>query len=452
MARSEHPQGKGAKKRAAEKVAAPVVAKPRTLRGIMRSPNFEGRVVVFNALYPEVLEEVPDNLRATAQAKIKFYNELVRTHQAAKKANEDCSSISMAIPWNMLDFCPEVGRDNPRCSLNNVANIVGNFRDNMYAIPRVAALPVLDKFGNIVDVRFLIADAWHRRTAKLELYYRDKPELLKQVKFDVFKLQCGVTAVNTMAEVAQMFSSQNDPKLRKVVRSSCQWRPRAVAGALDPRAQTVIKLAAKHGFNANCEPNAKSWNDIHNGATIENLIYKFVGLEVVGRALSLLGDSELAGVYKNKKAIQGAVLGGLCVFIDRMETPGFAHDAGIRHMLSLVTFMSSLEAAVKTISKETIPLYIPDAGSLGRDENFRFMAMAAAMVRIYKLHVPEPKTRGGCWSKCPAQLRELMHAAPLIEDATKRNNFIADRQRKLSDAKKPCFSAWQKQHIKPITR
>lgn len=447
MARKEHPQGKGAEKRSAKKVAV----KPKLLRGVMRAPNFEGVAVVFKALYPEMLGEVPDNLRASDNAKIKFYRELVRVQQAAKAAGKDCSAIGVDVPWNMLDFCPEVGRE-PRCDLGNVANIVGNFQDNMYANPRIAALPVLDSDGNITTVRFLIADAWHRRTAKLELYYRDKPELLRQVKHDVFALACEATPCATIGQVAQMFTAQNDPKLRKPVRSSNQWRPRAVAGALDPRAQTVIKVAAKYGFNAKCQPNAKRWNDIHNGATIENLIYKFVGQPVVERAFGLISDPTLVGVHKHKEALSGAVFGGLCVFIARMEEPGFAHDAGIRHLMTLPTFMSTLLAAADTMSKDTIPLYIPKAGSLSRDENKRFMAHAAAIVQMYKLHVPEPKTRGKFWAKCPAALRELMHVAPLIEDDVKRNNFVAERQRKLDDAKYPCFSAWRKQHIKPLTR
>ena len=443
------------KPRSAKKVkisGAAKTPKSKPHRGKMRTPNNVGKVVEFKALWDEVEWNVPAALSASPAARIKMFREITSAARAAKAAGKIKPAISIELPWNMLDFAEVVGRES-RCNLDNVANIVGDFHDHMYADPRVAMLPVYDTNGKLITVYFYVGDAWHRTRSLMELYYRNKPENLRQVKTDVLDIQCQVTAVKDMIEVAQMFSAQNSPKHSKPVRCGDQWRPRAIAADKDPRAKAVIELAAKYGFDILCRPGVTGATVFSNGSTVENLMFDFpnIGIDVVERAFMLLSDKTLISVYKRKEMLAAQIFGGLCFFLAYFERPGYAHDYGIRHMLSLETFLSSLSATLPGMSEEVILRHVPGVRSLKREENKRFLSYAAAMAVIYKLHVPEPLTRGGFWKKCPAQLRALIHTAP-TQVVDVRNNYVANLQTKLEQVGKPCYTKWRKVYGKSITR
>lgn len=439
------------KSRAARKTK-PVAAEKKVskLRGRARSLD---TTVEFNAIHPGMLEDVPTDLKATNSARVKMGRQVFAAYAAGKKVGGDNSSITVALPWNMLDFPVGIGRTK-RCNLDNVANIVGNFVDSMYAVPRVAALPIYDDNGRLTTVMFIVGDGWHRRTAKLELYYSKNPDGLRQVTRDVFALQCEITPVASIADAAMMFAAKNSTKYAKPVKGADDWRPRVVAGDKDPRAQAVVRLAAKYGFDATAPANNKAWPCFTSGATMENLMFELrsIGGAAVERTLTLLSNKQLLGVWGQKSALSSQVFGGLCYFVAMFERTGFAHAAGLEHIMKLEDFCDKIQNNAKLLSAANVKEIIPNCASLGREENKRYLLHAAAIAELYKHYVPAPKARGGFWRKCPAELRALMHDAPKISDPITRNNYVANLQTKLAAKNCNGYSLWRQRHAKSITR
>lgn len=227
--------------------------------------------VEFGALYPEMLDCVPVKLCSTPQQRIRIYKQIMANFRQNKSEHEDASGTEQYIPWNMIDFPEEFGRQN-RCDLDTVARIFNNFTDHQYHVPRVAMLPVFDANGKITNVRFLMSDGWHRRAAKLEIAYRDNPDGLRQID-NPFQLQCFVTPVKNIEEAAQCFSAQNSPKHRRTMVNCDNWRARVVAK--DEAAMAVVALANKYGLNAESPPNKTThWPYFTSGDIIERMMFE----------------------------------------------------------------------------------------------------------------------------------------------------------------------------------
>ena len=413
-----------------------------------------GTTVEFNAIHTGMVEDVPTDLKATNSARVKMGRQIFAAYAAGKKSGGDNSSITLELPWNMLDFPAGIGRAK-HCNLNNVANIVGNFVDSMYAIPRVAALPIYDDNSRLISVMFIVGDGWHRRTAKLELYYSKNPDGLRQVTSDVFALQCEITPVTSMAEVAMMFSAKNSTKYAKPVKGADDWRPRVVAGDKDPQAQAVVRLAAKYGFDATSPANNREWPCFTSGFAMEQAMFELshIGVDAVERTLKLLSNKELIGVHGWKQALSSQIFGGLCHFVSVFERNGFAHAAGLEHIMRLENFCRKIMDAAGDLSDADIKKIIPECASLGRNENKRYLLHSASIAEVYKYYVPGPKVhRKVLWPECPAELRVLMHDAPKISNPLARNNFIADLQTKLAAKNCDGYLPWRQRHVKSITR
>lgn len=404
-----------------------------------------GRVVEFHALYPEMLENVPVNLRASAADRIRKYREIVA---AIRVSTAHVAGVSIEIPWTMLDFGEEYGREE-HVDLDQVAYLTVDWRDENFHNLRVTALPIYDAAGKIVDVRFDVGDGWHRRTTLLERIYAKNPNGLRTTKAAA-ELPCFVTPVDSVAAAAGSFSAQNSPKEKKNIKNSDVWRARVVAK--DVNAMAVVTLAAKYGFNAESLPRKRGWPFFCSGQALERMMFEFsnIGPSVVARVLDLLSKKNCIGVYNNKRALESGFIGGLCHFIALFEVPGYAHAAGIEQMLAIPNVIDLIKTQLSNMSNNDKQTLLPVAVSWGREENSRYNGYAAAIARVYQFLVPEPNSKKSHWAKCPSELRRLMHDAPKISDKVSRKNFIAQLQTKLEKRKK--FAHWRIKFQRPLTK
>jgi len=135
------------------------------------------------------------------------------------------------------------------------------------------------------------------------------------------------------------------------------------------------------------------------------------------------------------------------------ERNGFAHAAGLEHIMQLEDFCEKIVNAAGDLSDADIKKIIPECASLGRNENKRYLLHSASIAVLYKHYVPGPKVRQKVlWPECPAELRVLMHDAPKISNPLARNNLIADLQTKLAAKNCDGYLPWRQRHVKSITR
>jgi hypothetical protein len=399
----------------------------KKLSGFDKSRNVK---IEFDVLTPEILDNVPENISATPEERIEFYTQFAAEFEAAKEQKLDASTVTLDIPWNMLDFGEEFGRER-RCDLNNVARIVNNFDDHKYAAPRVVVMPVYDNRNILVDVKFFVTDGWHRRTVKLELIYRGNPDAL----FDpdtVAGIQCCASPVATIQEAAECFVAQNSPTEKRTMVKSDNWRARVVAR--DQKVIEVVNLARKYGFNAESPVNkTKAWPHFTSGDILLRMMFEFpdIGVDVVDRVLALLSNEKCVGVFGRKRALEAQFVGALCHFIAIFERPGLVHDIGIVHMLAQEDIIDKVKDVADKMSQDNMRLELNGTGGWSREENKRYLSGAAAFSIIYSRYVPPPNSKSGFWSKCPSTLRKLRHVAAAISDPIERESYIANLQGQL---------------------
>jgi hypothetical protein len=410
--------------------------------------------IEFEVLTPDIINAVPAALAADAKTRVRLYNRIMHEYNTAQQQQYDASAVNYHVPWNMLDFNEEFGREK-RCDLNHVAKIVNNFVDHKYAIPRVVMMPIRDKNGEITDVKFWVADGWHRRTAKIELMYRENPTALRDSS-DPITLQCSITPVKNVQEAAQCFASQNAPSERRTMVQSDNWRARVIAR--DTEVITVVNLARKHGFNAESPVNKnKQWPYFTSGDILLRMMFEFsdIGVDVVERVLGLLSDANNIGVFGKKQALDANFVGGLCHFIAIFERPGFAHALGVEYMLRQEGILDKVKDVTDSMSKEEQRRELPEKcfGSWSREENKRYLSRAAAFSVIYCRYVPPPNSKSGFWSKCPSNLRKLRHVSVAIDDPIERESYIANLQAQLaSRGHLPIWPKYSTASTKSLTR
>lgn len=417
---------------AAHKIAV-ACAPTATMSRLVGFDKTQGVKVEFAALTPDVINAVPAELAADAKARIRLYNRIMHEYDTAQQQQYDASAVDQHVPWNMLDFNEDFGREK-RCDLNHVAKIVNNFVDHKYAVPRVVMMPVRDKSGEIIDVKFWVADGWHRRTVKIELMYRDNPEALRDTS-NPLTIQCSITPVKNVQEAAQCFASQNAPTERRTMVKSDNWRARVIARDAD--VVSVVNLARKHGFNAESPVNKnKQWPYFTSGDILLRMMFEFpdIGVDVVDRVLGLLSDENNIGVFGKKKALDANFVGGLCHFIAIFERPGFAHALGVEYMLRQEGILDKVKDITDSMSQEEQRRELPEKcfGCWSREENKRYLSRAAAFSVIYSRYVPPPNSKSGFWSKCPSNLRKLRHVSVAIDDPIERESYIANLQSQLA--------------------
>lgn len=403
-----------------------------------------GAVVEFQALYPEMLDNVPAKLRAGATERLRKYREIM---SAIRTNGSAVAGASVNIPWTMLDFGDEYGRE-IRVDLNHVATLKTDWRDGNFHNIRVVMLPIYAG-SKIVDVRFDVTDGWHRRTTLLERIYSANPGGLLVSK-RAASVPCFVTLAATVSDAAGSFSAQNSPSGRKSMLNPDVWRARVVAK--DSRALAVVSLASDYGFNAEALPQRRGWPFFRNGQVIERMMFEFpnIGPDVVARALDLMSKKHCVGVYNKTASMRSEFFGGLCHFIAMFEVPGYAHAIGVEQMLSVPNVIDLVQTQYKNMSDNDKQALLPVKVSWAREENSRYSGMAAALARVYQFLVPEPNTKNSNWSKCPSELRRLMHDAPKISDKLQRHNFVAQLQNKLEKRKK--FAYWRIKFQKPLIK
>lgn len=417
---------------------ATAVAKPRRLTWRNKKTGTSG---TFNALYAEMIDDVPERLSATPEERIAMRERIkaaINTQTARDVA--DSGSIVFNIPWNMLDFPREgVGREK-RVDLGHVGHIVQNYHPNSWATPVVNMRPIYDERGALKTVLFEITDGNHRRCVVLERAYSDRPEDLQTGKNPV-KITVSVTEVVSPQQTAQSFSEIN-AKSRPTAGSD-NWRNLYVANT--PEVVNAVQLAAEYGLDASAPVGKRGWPRCH-GKIIMHMCnvdfgggayaFPWIKEKDVRTALRLITDPDCVGVYKNTDAVNKQnFFAGLCHFIAYYHRPGYAHDIGLKHLLANPEIVERCVEFGKEITPAIIQVEMPHvtAAMLARDETLRYHRVALALKRMYETKVPPPRVRSKAagWPECPAELRQLFHVAPGIQDENVRKRFIAEMNNTL---------------------
>lgn len=471
MARKEHPQSRGMKRkdnepRAANKVRVhrntsggggrnnniiPVdleyedddESKADTPRRLTWKNTKKGTSGVFIALYDELFEGVPEEISAPPEDRIAMYEHIKSLLEARASADSDIidtGTVTVAIPWTMLDF-PQggVGRE-IRIKRGHVGHIVQHYRKSSWAVPVVAMRPVYDDENNLVTVLFEVTDGYHRRTIALERAYSSCPEELRTGK-NPRKLEVSVSEVESIKDSALSFTDNNAGSV-PVTRDD-SWRNMSRAEL--PEVVATNRLAAEYGLDASAPMGTRGWPRCH-GKIIMHMCnitfgggpYAFPWMKEkdVRVALRFITDPDCVGVYRNTEAINKQnFFAGLCHFIAYYYRPGYVHDIGLRHLLANPDIVERTIELGANITPDIIQIEMPHvtAAMLSRDETMRYHRCALALKRLYVNKVPPPKNRSriGGWPACPAELRQLFHTAPDIKDDKKRAEFIAKLQKKL---------------------
>jgi hypothetical protein len=435
------------KSRAARKVklgdAAKKAVKKQHEKPLAWRNNKKGTSGVFKALYRDVLENVPNNLRAPAKARLAVLREVLGLLRNTPKDVVDTGYVSMPIPWTMLEFPPgEVGRERA-VDLGHIGHILQTYDEASANPPRVSVMPVYDDAGKLVDVHFYVTNGWHSRTICLERAYARRPADLRTGK-EPIKIPVTVSVSETLADLATSFGNQNDEGVRPMAKRD-SWRNVVVAE--NEAAIYAVEVAAEYGFNAAAPKGKRGWEYFHNGDILRRLIdgannqLPFGTEKAVRRALELVSNPDCVGIYGNKASLKPNFFGGLTALASLKIIPGYLHNVGLVHVMSRPDFHTRVNEQEATMSKERICVILDvPAKDVGRGENIRYLSYAAAILEVYKQSVPRPMAKTGTWPDCPPDLRRLLYEAPEITDEKERAKLIAqltNRLNKLRGKRKP---------------
>lgn len=422
---------------------------PRGMKWVNSKKNTSGR---FFALDKDVLHDVPERLSATPAARIEMYHSIVAAIEAdaVRRREEniaDTGKVEVAIPWTMLDFPKDgVGRAK-QVDAGHVGHIVQNYDKGSYQVPVVVMRPVFDEDGELVTVYFEVTDGMHRTRITLERAYATHPEDLR-TGINPVKIRVGVNEVALTQDTANSFTN-NNCRQKKVMRSD-DWRNMYLAKI--PAVVDTVELAAEYGIDVSEPPNTRGWPRAHGrpiqimrNVTDENIPghFPWIKEEDVRNALRFITDPACTTVYRNSDAIdKGTFFCGLCHFLAFYYRTGYVHDIGVQRLLSLPNLISNCLDAYDKLSVPVIKIEMPfvtDQMVGGnperpRAENKRYLGVATALKQFYVHQVPPPKSRSANdgWVGCPAELRQLFHIAPKIEDETERRHFIAELHAKIA--------------------
>lgn len=434
--KTKHPQSRGTPKKKPKKPA-----KPRPLSGRPFVKGFYPAVkkkerYLFKAINRDWLEGVPPHLRATKEARVDFFmrhlkNKLpLRENNAQKVADQ--AAIAIGIPINMLEPAKNAQREK-LINVDQVAQITVNYSAGAYSDVNVSIIIIKNKAGAIIDVRYFVTDGMHRLLAKIEQLYRGAPTKLNQ-KHNFKRLDCRCVHARNMREVAEAVRIQNAHDTNRRMDKRDNWR--IAVEAKQPIAVEIAELVAEYGFDATiCLKEYAGWPNFESGQTLVSLCYKFCGEDVVRRVLSLMADSKNAGLHKqNLLLTNNSLFAGLCVFINKLEKRGYAHEIALRELFAQTDLITKVNKRREKVADAEIPYTLHLDKLEDREENRRYYKVAVAFTELYEQIVPQPNTKygkGSNWENCPSELRQLCYVAPFIRDNRKRAEYIAVRQRRL---------------------
>jgi hypothetical protein len=450
MARKEHPQGKGAEKRSAKKVATPIAADMTPMSWTHKKRKLSG---TFKVLSPAILNDVPEELRASAKVRMHFFRECVKALKALPKNVVNKGFVPALLPWNILYFLPgELGRET-RFDAGHIGGIVADYHDNSANAVRVSMLPIYDEAGRQVDATFNVTNGWHSRCVALENGLQDNPSVLLN-KANPVLVQVEVSLADSTIQIAEAFDDQNKGGVRSMSPRD-SWRNRYHSTKAD--AVYAVNLAAEYGLDASSPKYKRGKNIFPNGSVVHKLINgSDNGLPLchethVRQAMELITNATCTGVVNNKRSLDQNFFGGLCHFISMLVTPGYAHVMGLKHVLARVNLHDRIAELVKGMSEAKVAQLLNvrsrkerSEANFSREENMRYLKKAAAIAELYRESVPEPHTKGGTWEECPPALRRLLWEAPEIDDADERRRFVMAQQRLLPKTRNKA--------VKPLTR
>lgn len=437
MARKEHPQAKGAKTRAAKKVATPIDTDMTPMSWTHTKRKLNG---TFKVLSPAVLYDVPEKLRASAKVRMHFFRECTKALKALPKNVANKGFVTVFLPWNILYFLPgELGRE-ARFDAGHIGGIVENYHDNSATVVRVSMLPIYDESGKQVDATFNVTNGWHSRCVALENGLKNNPSALLDINNPVL-VQVAVSLAESTGEIAEAFDDQNKGGVRPMSPRD-SWRNRYHSGNV--AAVYAVNLAAEYGLDASSPKNKRGKNIFPNGAVVDRLIngadnnLLMCDETCVRQAMEFVTDTTCIGVFNNKRSLDQNFFGGLCHFIATLVKPGYAHSIGIKHILARSNFHERIADFVKGMSEAKVAQLLNfrsrkerSTANFSREENMRYLKQAAAIAELYRESVPEPHTKGGTWEECPPSLRRLLWESPEIDDVDERRRFVTAQQRLL---------------------
>lgn len=408
--------------------------------------NRSGLSGYFSVLTPEIMYDVPPALRASKSERLQAWEAYLNALDAIPENAVDAGFVQMYLPWNMLLFPPgNTGREK-RTNNGHVGAILSEFHGASANPIRVAALVTRDENGEVVDVLFYMTNGNHSSKMFIERAYMNNPDAIND-KGNAKLLPVVVTEVASEAEIAKAFVNINHRGVRRMDPKDV-WRN--MVAEQDPHAVYAVNLAAEYNIDARNTKHARGQNVMSNGAIVDKLIrgplygVALFNEAVARRTLELLSNPAHVGVYHVKDALKPQWVGALASLVALMERPGFIHAAGLRHMLSQPTFIQDALRQSKTVSVEDfanlfcLNVQRRSAGNDTREENARYLKLAAGMVKVYRTFVrPTQNTRGSgvypnVWTDCPMPLRKLLWEAPQIASAPERDDFIAKMRRRLA--------------------
>jgi hypothetical protein len=395
-----------------------------------------------------MVEGVPAEFAETPATRLQLYAAITARHEE-EMTDPLCvttASVGFKMPWNVLTRNAAYQRDE-FLKKNKVARIVNNWRPAKFQSLRVAMIPVYDDNGTMIDVRFEVADGWHRRSALVQLQMTAGNTL--------FTISCEITPCRNQAEAASIFSASNNPDERAPTSSKEQWKAAFVEGQTD--VVGVVELCDEYGLNARCTSRTRRWPYVDFGFAIRNAISDpRIGLEGMHRGLQIYGNAQLFGLRAPKlehvpHALSAQMFIGVCRFIALFEMPGYAHDVVIQRMFADPSFLHRMRYHLETMSLEDIADAIGFSVSRHNEQHIRQWKITASLVRIYEEYVTKPRSsKQSLWPECPVELRTLFHSIRHEEDEQRRAQRVAQMHRTLVRMNLP--PRFEVCVVRPITR
>lgn len=379
--------------------------------------------VVFKHLTEEMQEGVPPEYNPGSAARIALYRHIqgiVETRQAEIRVAVK-NTVTFDIPVFYLSREDSYQREQV-VSPNQLAYLVSEWNEYGFRALRVAALPIYNDAGTMVDVEFQVADGWNRRCALIERMFNQGI-----VDFDI---PCEVSLTETTKDGAFMFWANNSADGGKQVASLEAWR--AGYKAERPDIVRVVELAAEYGLDASFANRSRDWPYLPLGPALRSMMMTpNVGEQVVRRVLTFYANEQLFGlrgtrVKDTPYPLSSQFCIGLCQTVAIWERAGIMHHEALEAMLSDVAFLPLFGIYFRSLSPENVKSIIGKNICRQNDEKQRYWKVASSLFKLYGDYVTAPNTRKRSrWEDCPRDIKQLFHVTRKIRDEDERRAEVA---------------------------